>query len=1228
MEYICFFHPRLKGFSPEELCKECGRRFDFPSQNPPKTIHGLIVESELGRGFYAVSYRVRNPRTGVATVMKVTPKGVYEPPDPNCEARGGYGERRDFENESKTHVALQEISEIAHIIEWGGDTEEFGGVPLEVFWTQMELVRGETIDHYYSKGDILSPRTIAQVAEDLLTLSEKLELKGIYHNDLHGGNAAIVELAPENQRRRAIDPSIAVKVFDIGSAAKTDGADFAPKRFSDLEQISSQIHRLLDRFDDSVSSSEIVPSDVRLSAQLRKVAQTYAQVDWKSRRSTASDMLHEVRRAYTLSVNPEQYRPIEFQSVQDHYNAQTLPPAYAKTLIHDPDGLWTKAMTSAGPQLVVGMRGCGKTMLLRSLEWSAHAVLNRGENQNDARVRLEEQSYLGLFVSCAYLLRAPREQVGRGALQRLYLAYAREAVRAALTCEVHNLGEIQPEAMDRLCELIKATVPTFELKGDAASFHQVELELSKAIQRDVPDHVRRAFVPLEAFTELAKGIRSLVDIWESKTVLFLLDDVSKRFVSEEDLTDLLTQFCLKSETFGFKISTETQTQVLHSPSGERALEGRDYQVFDLGERVLQALSGRKGSRFLAEILDRRQRLVGGELSISAKAKLGDQSLRALAEAIRTSGPEDSPGRKSYYHGLSALAAVCVGDIGDVLQIFHKMTTDVSPTEKVSPKHQHRVFVDEGRLRLLSLVKLEVDDAWYFNHSVAFASASYQELVQRERIRQYADIFIEIDSSDKSAFQRLMALVDKGVYIIIGFRQRSKTIEGDPIYQFALRFRKLFGLYHGMPLSNRDRFELNGEDVPKWLKEPTSEILTSLGGSSDSGAYGWLPQILDDEEELLDVQPGQSIFELEAAPAPTLFDDKSFAEDKGDEAKSGAPRTANNVAIDELPIGPDTLNWASATLVAAVGFEDRASESLEMLAKQGVTSVGSLVLARYAEAGNAVDIETACSKLSSRIQHFDVDTARDPSKMVEELVESFPEGPVIVDVSGLTKPLIYCFTNTVLRSRHRLFIVHSAAKMYFPAPEELSPMLKLLDSGKFPEGLRGLDAITPGEGTSFQSVTIGEPWIDASLRSLLIAFVTLKYRRLDAILGGISADKIIGVRTTHSTAPKGAESRAIGMISDYLVSGQNGVLRSAGAMDAKVTYDLLMEYYDEYVLDDAYRIDVALTGTKMQTVGVGAFSAVGKIASVLYSAPANRDTTRFTKGIGRTRLFELTVKRSR
>jgi hypothetical protein len=49
--------------------------------------------------------------------------------------------------------------------------------------------------------------------------------------------------------------------------------------------------------------------------------------------------------------------------------------------------------------------------------------------------------------------------------------------------------------------------------------------------------------------------------------------------------------------------------------------------------------------------------------------------------------------------------------------------------------------------------------------------------------------------------------------------RTKTRDSNPITQFILTYRKLFGLSNFIGLSQRDRFELSGDDLEEWLSHP-------------------------------------------------------------------------------------------------------------------------------------------------------------------------------------------------------------------------------------------------------------------------------------------------------------------------------------------------------------------------------------------------------------------------
>lgn len=1212
MEYICFFHPRIKGNDKHDLCGACRREFGYPEWNLPRTVADFDIEGLAGRGFYSVVVSARHRRTGILSVLKLTPQAVYQQADPRNAELGGFGDRRNFLDESNIHRDVSDLAQIVNIVDWGQETVDFGEAAMDICWTQMERAVGTTIETALDSEEAVGPKMIAQIASDLLELSVHLTQRQIFHNDLHAGNAVIERLTPTAYRVRGIDSTIQVKVFDLGSASRNDRS--GDGRLNDLEQISRITLQLLQHYESQQSTSSPA-SDIRLSAQLRRVAQFYARDDLASRRPTANDMLAAIRSAFEISIHPEQQRPLTFQSVGDYYNAQMLPTEFARLLIHDPEGTWTRQLTSSGPQLLVGMRGCGKTMLLRSLEWTAHAVEERGETRKEVADRLSHLAYIGLFASCAYLLRAPRERVGPGATQRLYLAYAREAIRAAMTCEAEGLANVAFEALDAFSELVSNAVPTYLPPEGAVTLSNFEQGLSLAIQREVPDEVRAKFVSLEAFTALAAGIRSLVDAWTNKIVLFLLDDVSKRFVNSDDLEDLLTQFCLKHESFGFKISTETQTQLLLSPSGQPALEGRDYQVFNLGDEVLGLLRGSRGDEFLEQILSRRQFAVSSAMELGPRELLGNLTLVDIAKKIRGAGGANA----TTYSGLRALAAICVGDIGDVVQIYQRMLQGSDGRTQISAQRQHEVLLAESSSRLLSLVPLDLAGSWFYLHAAAFAQASHRELLVRtDRDRQHGEVYVEISSESPDAFEKLMRLVDNGVYVILGFAQRQKNLGDAPHFQFRLRFRKLLGLRFGMPLSNRDRFEIGPGEEPSWLDSPRSEAFSPAGASETDWVETWIMEAEDDP--VAEVPP--------IALAKSAVSDISVTLEVKDEDRVafGLATTAFTSRIDKHPLSSDTVDWSAITLVAAVGFEDRAFGSLSKLAEVAQGLVNRVVLLDYPKTGDDHPIKLIARNLSQSVELVPVDASVDPTSTVNTLIAA-ESGPILVDVTAMTKPLIFATVRAALTSHQKVWILHTAADLYEPTASTLEPVLDKLNAGEYDDGLRMLNLATPGEGSTFEPLIIGQQPIEGSIRTLLALFVTLKHERVDSLLRSLLSDKLVGIRSVHVDDAKDVHSRIIDIITNYVISPTNGELAQVGSMDAQGTFDLLVRYYERFVLDHAFQMDIALTGTKMQSVGAAMFASVARPAGVYYSRPLDRDSSRFTHGTGASALFEI-VKVSR
>ncbi len=766
----------------------------------------------MGRGFYGAVYKAEHPKTHRPLAIKIVPKTIHSYRE---EKRGG----PTFATEADVHAELSELPLIVSLLDWGEETVDFSGVAIDCWWVEMEFVEGRLLADVIEEGP-RSPRQAAQIAWDLLEFVDLMRQRGSNHNDLHAENVMVVELDESRSRRRAIDPHTAVRILDLGSAASHSVA--SDDRLGDIEWVAVHIRDMVNAYERN--HPEMDQDTLRLCSQLRRAAEFYSTPD-PQRQPEPAEMQSYIRSIHSYGTRPW-HLPVELGWLAEHYNAQTLPPWYAPELLVDPDEEWAKKLSGAGPTLIAGMRGCGKTILLRSLEWTARLHPRPNESTDDVKVRVETDRFLGLFVSCAVLLRRPRAKPPDLPIHRLFLAFSREIIRDLQACEVEEIGDIDYPALEEFCALIARVVPWFSSPTNALDVVAIERALAAASQEIVDEEIVQSLSinTKQDFEELALATRRLVDIWSDKQLLFLLDDVSTRAMPLEDVEELLSQFSVSSTHFGFKVSTENQTIALTTQGGETARRFRDYDYFDLGIQVLRRCA--EGSGFIEKVLAARSRYTAGVHYQSPRSVLGEQNLTDLAHAIR----DEPPGTKIYW-GIDAISAMCVGDVGDILQLYSALLE--RGQEKgfpVSRTDQHDEAVRMAEERLVSLAGQK---EWLFAHATAFSEACHNQLVEHdaERLRERTLLNVQIDGEDLDhVFGRLIELVDAGVFVLTGITSRARDPKAGTRLQIRLVYSLILGLPKRVPLGKRDRFELPGSSVADWLDEPTPQSLERSGQS--------------------------------------------------------------------------------------------------------------------------------------------------------------------------------------------------------------------------------------------------------------------------------------------------------------------------------------------------------------------------------------------------------------
>lgn len=1220
----CFFCPR-HDYEPHELtdrCPTCGRPLGQPQVEPPLTIGEYRVIRALPRGFYSAAYVVEAGRLRRQYVLKVVPKGVYE----------FFG--KDFIRECEVHAEVARDSDhVVNIINYDDADVGFGDATLPCWVAQLDYVEGPSLGDFFN-DPAPSARTVAQIAVDLLGLLSELDAKHVFHNDLHPDNIIVATLRGEARRPDQLDDRIRTVAIDLGSITDRSKTGQA-RRLGDLHEVAAHLLRMADLLLASPDSTS--DADYRLAAKLSEVAHAFAPVSEMQRTPDYKQSIDDIRDAFTQQRAPWQV-PARLRRVDESYNAGTLHPWFVPRLLVDPKGEWLTRVSGPGPQVVTGMRGCGKTMLLRGLELHARLAhhLSDAPDGKDLAGRLSRDGYLGLYVSCTRLLdilEDPQHELHEP-YARLYLAYSREAIRA-----LRHLRDLAPESVvpghhrllaDAIGQVINGVGAIDEIATESRLERRV-IEMLASLERREADY-SMTMHPASAFPKLADAIKSCVPVLGEVQILFLLDDVSTRHLHEVSIVDLLSSLLFATPSCAFKMTTETQTLelALRSPALiEKARERRDYSVFDLGAAVNRQLKDRQrgGKKFIGDILQLRIDLATDQPPLTPEQRLGDQTLEKIARRI-ASTTRTSSDRKHVYHGITALTAICVGDIGDVITLYDMMTSRAGKTADISPEIQSACYQEYCSRRLYN-VNRRNDRLKDF--ALTFAEAAHQLLLrsaaksEKRGLRQYASIYVRLTAGDIARqMEQLRELIDAGVFVLEAGSDapRAKTRDADPIHQFILTYRKLFGLSSYIGLADRDRFELSGDDLQEWLDYPergTNMLMRRLTGPNErpTGQNGTEAATLggtgNDEVDsgtvrnqtarIVTAEPRLDF----SAPAHEIEESETSEEDRAQRfVEQHGPRV-RAMSLDEL------ANVSIDVAIGGLGFEERTEASAARLLK--VVRPGSIRLVRYEEAGRSAAIRRMLDKASVPKTEISYDRAT---------ADGFGElaGNVLVDVTGLAKPVLFRAISQALHATGSVLVAHTRATKHYPLDHEIDQVFEAEAANDVYALLLHLDKLWSGEIGPYTFVKLLPIRVDDSRYRVLFASASPKHQRLLSLLDERDADALEILHPAPST-PRGRLAKLAADVA--LKERESGRLAEVESDDLPGALNVLGNGYYRWYVERGAEFEVALTGSKMHAAAAAAASVAYRLSQCWYVRPARFDPQRFTSGVGETQIVRIDLQ---
>lgn len=1222
-KYCCFFCPAKdyaeKGL--DEPCPSCGRPFGFVLSEMPAQIGQYRVVEQLGRGFYGAAYVAERGAFGKQYVVKISPVEFYS-----------YFNKASFEQETQLHARLAKNAEHVVRIDDAFDAEvSFGGgkSSLACHVTVLDYVEGNLLQDYIDGKLLADAATVCQIAIDLLRVRAEFEAFQLNHNDLHAENLIVERLSSQARRVDAIDPAIRVKAIDLGSVS--DGSRSAPGRPGDRYSIAVHVDRLLSGLLEN--PTELEDRDFRVALALQGIVNSLLTDVQNSRHPNFEDLETQIREAYWRAAQPWRpwSNPLTLKGFGDHYNAQTLVSWDVPRLLVDPKGRWLEEVSKPGPQIITGMRGCGKTMLLRALDFHARAAMLAEETKSDVLERLRHDGFVGLFVSAQRLLDLRHSSTKvEHRLTRLFVNYSLQAVRVLMHLRDVDPTAVLPLAHTWLSEAISGYLDGAEELRLASSLEDLDRRLERVAvlssRGASPVEVRQA--PAEVFQRLADVLLSCSPVMSGASVFFLLDDVSTRYLELERVEELLSALLFQSPTCAFKFTSEWQTIELglRSPGRIHPIRvGRDLAVFDLGADVFETINGAgegKGTDFVEQILKQRARFHASHPKYGPRELLGDVPLEQVAREIAMSS-QTSRDRKQAYRGLSCLTNVCVGDIGDVIKLYEEILRQASArksqmTVPIADAIQADCFQTLSSLRIYDLNRR---GGYYKNHALAFAEAAHELLVRsarkqpdstgrQPRLRQYSSIYVRVSADSQESLNlqidKLRDLIDAGVFVFAGGSPRAKTRDSNPIQQFKLSYRKIYGLAAFIGLSDRDRFELSGQDLLDWLTSPDKAILLR----NQIGDEAELPAALPAPTPQNSNEPDGG---LPAQSAPggqgSLFDSE-MAFEIVDRTKPALETRAKpiDVRIRELSL-EELAGLGVKSVLTGLGFEDRTLRSNEVLSQSlAAAKVNAL---RYEMAGHGDAITSMWRAAGHELSTIGYDEAL---RGMYDL-----DGLAVIDVSGLAKPVIFAAIRRELSKKGRVAVFHMSAHAHYPLEEDLQDLFAA-EQAKDPTAfLQSLGKILKGEEGPYREIKLLDEEADLSRNRALIAFASPKHERLFSLLDKREFDYVDVIVPTGDAPQARVANYAAEFVCQNYPNAKTTPLHM-GPLSELVGY--LDEQYLELYDAGGANVELGLTGTKLQAIAAAVLASRRKVAQAWYLSPAKFDQSRFSTGVADAHIYYI------
>jgi hypothetical protein len=821
-QFGCFFCDG-KSFTYDGNCSGCGGPIDVSTSLLSITIGEYRPNKILGRGFYGWTLQVEDQLQTFA--MKVVPQHRLIRKVPDAEPRN--------------LVACSPHPNIASFIRFFSSVVEANGKTVPVSCMVFEYIENaRPLRRIIDDDKPLSRSDVVCILSGVAHALTRMHSRGLWHYDLHDDNVLVRNVAPDE----GLSERFQTKLIDFGSCRPKKPEFPEGGMRGDYFYLSKHIYALVSRFERSQLRA-LAPADRTFAAKLRQLAHRVADPNVSRRDLDPASIAVGINAALTECSAGHQLPTFEEMSAAmqvslrdplDKTNALNLEPQDVALLFTDTLG-WQALIKKTETVIVVGPRGCGKTMLLRYLSIASQARPRRDERTaDDVRRRLDQSDYVGFLVSCAEL-RTPflrswykkleqndRSQAEDFCREFINTHFVLEVARVIVWLKREGLTTIDNEELEPLLTTIAALANVSSADRGTNSFSSIEgaveylerrsIHLSNPESPDgyVPSGLSGDDVLLRISTSL-KAVR----FFASKEPWFLLDDYSVT-VFNTFVQKAYNPVIFRMSSQGrIKLSSEGEGPILSDTFGRQYKEGRELTKLNLGEIYFRA-SEEEGRKFFESILQARFNATGIGSVDKLKQLLGEHEHQGgFGKYIRS---QARPGDARFY-GFALLCSLCSGDVSFIIELFRSVVgTEWSADRPIEMMSQDRLTKQFAQRQLADLRSTADTGPKLYNlanHLGGVLRAYLLESKDPNRVDERLRIVVEGNEELSQEAQEMQDALFRHSILISGGSCKSRR--GQPARQ--LFFRRLFAPCFPFSPTRSGSIELSFQRYEGFLLEP-------------------------------------------------------------------------------------------------------------------------------------------------------------------------------------------------------------------------------------------------------------------------------------------------------------------------------------------------------------------------------------------------------------------------